>query len=144
MEPAGAASAFPRQISSTHVALVGGGHANIQVLELLAKGLNKAGNVHLSLVSESRYSFYSGMLPGCVAGLYEEKEIRIDLELLCEYYGATFIEQKVIEIRPAEKVIVLQNNSEITFDFLSINVGSVTRVRVFSTSLCRFSLSLLL
>jgi len=50
--------------------LVGGGHANVQVLKILATSLSASERVRITLLSDYDRAFYSGMIPGCVAGLY--------------------------------------------------------------------------
>ena len=53
------------------IVLIGGGHSNCQIIKLLKEYEDKnEGKIQLPLVSESDVSFYSGMLPATVAGLY--------------------------------------------------------------------------
>jgi NADH dehydrogenase FAD-containing subunit len=41
---------------------------------------NKEKNYKVTLISEKEYSFYSGMLPGAIAGLYTDEELKVNLE----------------------------------------------------------------
>lgn len=78
--------------------MVGGGHANVQVLRFLAERLSSLivrpssssssegegrKGVRLVMVSDQEKAFYSGMLPGALAGLYTPSQISIDLPSLC-------------------------------------------------------------
>lgn len=45
----------------------------------------------MTLVSETPTSYYSGMLPGTVAGLYTEDDLQIALEPLAIWSGADFV-----------------------------------------------------
>jgi NADH dehydrogenase FAD-containing subunit len=112
-----------------HILLIGGGHSNVQVLEMLAKTLHKGDNARITMVSEYQHSYYSGMLPGCVARFYSDADIRMDLKALCEYYGATFVQQRVVELCPKRKLAFLDKGDPISFDVCAINLGSITKVR---------------
>ena len=60
--------------------LVGGGHANIQVLrELCMKNYQ---GLHTILVSKEYHATYSGMTPGFFFNKFSKQEIDIDLHLL--------------------------------------------------------------
>ena len=54
--------------------LIGGGHAHVQVLKMLAMQKVLAG-VRTTLISDSSSACYSGMLPGCLAKIYQAEEI---------------------------------------------------------------------
>lgn len=85
------------------VVMVGGGHANVQVMRFLAERLSslivrpspsssssssreegrERKGVRMVMVSDQEKAFYSGMLPGALAGLYSPSQISIDLPSLC-------------------------------------------------------------
>ncbi len=69
--------------------LVGGGHSHVQVVKMLA--MNGPPDLRVTLISDSSTAFYSGMLPGCIAGLYAPGQIQIQLRALCNWAGARFI-----------------------------------------------------
>ena len=102
--------------------LIGGGHANVQVLRKLCmyqyQGLN------VILISESYGAIYSGMTPGYIEKLYSLEEITIDLQRLCFNAGSTFIKDKVVRIDEENQILHLKDNPSIKFDLLSINSGS--------------------
>jgi hypothetical protein len=58
--------------------LVGGGHTHVEVLRRFA--LDPPVGAEIVLVSPGRFTPYSGMLPGLVAGHYSFEEAHIDLE----------------------------------------------------------------
>lgn len=105
--------------------LVGGGHAHVQVVKMLA--MNGPPDLRVTLVSENSTAIYSGMLPGCVAGLYQPSELEIELRPLARWAGARFIEAAVASIDPKAKVVRFHDRPELSFDVLSIDVGSTTR-----------------
>ena len=69
------------------VVLVGGGHANVQVLKYLSEHfVIEPQGLRLVLLSDYTKAFYSGMLPGSISRLYTPDQIQIDLKSLCEWY----------------------------------------------------------
>ncbi len=101
--------------------LLGGGHANIQVLKMMA--MNPIGGLRITLISDQTHSPYSGMIPGYLAGFYSYEECHFDLRRICEELGLRFIKAKIIGIDPLRKKIQLVNRAEVSYDCASINVG---------------------
>ena len=107
--------------------LVGGGHANVQVLKKLC--MNEYKGLNVVLISDSYGAIYSGMTPGFIGKLYSLEEITIDLQRLCFNAGATFIKDKVIRMDEKNQILHLKENPSIPFDILSINSGSISNKR---------------
>ncbi|MBL1264729.1 selenide, water dikinase SelD [Candidatus Methylomicrobium oryzae] len=105
--------------------LLGGGHANIQVLKRFA--MNPIGGLRVTLISDQTHSPYSGMLPGYLAGYYDYEECHFDLRRLCEELGQRFVKAKIIGIDPQLKKVRLEGRPEIGYDCASINVGIAPR-----------------
>ena len=101
--------------------LLGGGHANIQVLKMMS--MNPIGGLRITLISDQTHSPYSGMIPGYLAGFYSYEECHFDLRRICEELGLRFIKAKIIGIDPLRKKIQLENRAEVSYDCASINVG---------------------
>ncbi|TAN70730.1 MAG: selenide, water dikinase SelD [Methylobacter sp.] len=101
--------------------LLGGGHANIQVLKMLA--MNPIGGLRITLISDQTHSPYSGMIPGYLAGYYSYEDCHFDLRRICEELGQRFIKAKIIGIDTQRKKIRLENRAEVSYDCASINVG---------------------
>lgn len=101
--------------------LLGGGHANIQVLKRMA--MNPIGGLRITLISDQTHSPYSGMVPGYLAGYYSYEDCHFDLRRICEELGHRFIKATVIGIDPQRKIIKLENRAEISYECASINVG---------------------
>ena len=91
-EESKADASMPRRI-----VLVGGGHAHVQVI----KGLHTAHrppSVEVTLIDKNDTAFYSGMMPGCVAGLYQAEDTHIQLKPLAAWAGITFIRAEAAAI----------------------------------------------
>ena len=107
--------------------LIGGGHANVQVLRKLC--MNQYQGLHIILISENYNAIYSGMTPGYIQGSYSQEDISIDLQRLCFNAGATFIKDQVYKLDKEKKAIYLRNHPTLFYDILSINTGSVSNVQ---------------
>ncbi len=101
--------------------LLGGGHANIQVLKMLS--MKPIGGLRITLISDQTHSPYSGMIPGYLAGYYSYEQCHFDLRRICEELGQRFIKAKIIGIDPQRRKIQLENRAEMGYDCASINVG---------------------
>lgn len=102
--------------------LVGGGHSHVEVIRRW--GLAPAPDVTVTLVSPDRYTPYSGMLPGYIAGHYRFGDCHIDLEALCRRAGVARIESAVSGIDFARHAARCNDGAEQLFDVVSIDTGS--------------------
>lgn len=105
------------------VLLLGGGHANLQVMHELAR-IDRS-RFKLTLVSDVTHSPYSGMLPSYLAGVYKESELHFDLKKICDRFDFEFIHDGVAKINHLENKIETISGKAISYDFCSINLGIV-------------------
>lgn len=106
--------------------LVGGGHAHLYGLrQLILEGLE---DVHVLLISTSRFQYYSGMFSGFAEGFYDLEETRIDLQKMCQKAGAIFIEDRIVQIDADNKEMVGTKGKVYTYDAASFDIGSETAV----------------
>lgn len=92
-----------------------------------AAPVNGAPAYSLTLVSETPVSYYSGMLPGSVAGLYTEDDIKVQLAPLAAWCNAEFISQRVKKVIASANQLELENGEKVNYDVLALNVGSKTK-----------------
>ena len=102
--------------------LIGGGHSHAIALKLL--GMNLLPGVRLTLITDTPHTPYSGMLPGHVAGFYNYDETHIDLRRLARFAQAQLYIDKAIGLDLANNKILCANHPPVTFDYLSIDIGS--------------------
>ena len=102
--------------------LIGGGHSHVIAMRMFA--MNKLPGVRLTLITESSYTPYSGMLPGHIAGFYSYDECHIDLRPLAEFAGAQLYVDRVIGLDLENQQILCANHPNVSFDVLSIDIGS--------------------
>jgi len=105
--------------------LVGGGHAHLSVLEKLAH-VAIAGT-EVVLITPNRYQNYSGMLPGWIAGHYTREQSRVDLQPLVRASGVRMIEAHVTAMSAETRTLTLEDGQQVTYDLLSLDVGSETQ-----------------
>ncbi|MCZ6501886.1 MAG: selenide, water dikinase SelD [Gammaproteobacteria bacterium] len=101
--------------------LVGGGHTHVIVLRML--GMNPIPGLQVTLITPGAKTPYSGMLPGVVAGHYEEDDIHIDLVPLCRFAGARFFQSQVTGIDPDNRLLQCEGRPDVSYDVLSIDIG---------------------
>ncbi len=101
--------------------LVGGGHSHALVLKYWQNV--RAGEVDLTLISDSPTTPYSGMVPGCVAGFYDRSACLINLADLCHRGGGNLIIDRGIGLDLTDR-FVRTNNHRVEFDLVSIDIGS--------------------
>jgi selenide,water dikinase len=107
--------------------LIGGGHSHVIVLRML--GMNPIPGLQVTLISPSVKTPYSGMLPGVVAGHYEEDDIHIDLVPLCRFAGVRFLQDKVSGMDLANNLIHCESRPDVRFDVVSIDIGITPDVK---------------
>lgn len=102
--------------------LVGGGHSHALVLRKWA--INPLPGVCITLISPQMMTPYSGMFPGLIAGHYSFAQTHIDLLKLSRWANIRFIQDSAIAIDVENKRLTLKNHPAITFDVVSIDIGS--------------------
>ena len=108
----------------TQLVLAGGGHAHLLVLEHLAK--HRHGGLEVVLLSPSPWQYYSGMLPGWVAGRYTTEDCRIDLRPLADAAGAKLVLVPVAAMNADKSQVGFADGRQLDYDILSLDVGSET------------------
>jgi pyridine nucleotide-disulfide oxidoreductase family protein len=108
------------------VILAGGGHAHLAVLSDWAR--RPLPGTRRWLVTSSRYTAYSGMLPGWLAGIYRASELLIDLKPLAENAGAELIVAEVAGLDPDRQTLDLSSDEAMEFDLLSLAIGGETDI----------------
>jgi pyridine nucleotide-disulfide oxidoreductase family protein len=106
----------------TRLLLIGAGHAHAQVLLEWARA--PVPGVELTLVSPQAEAPYSGMVPGWLAGIYRYDEICIRFAPLARAAGADCVADELASVDPDGRTVTLASGRTLTYDLLSINVGS--------------------
>ena len=115
------------RVTPRTILLAGGGHAHVEVLRRF--GARPEPGVSLVLVSPDRFTPYSGMLPGLVAGHYSHDQAHLDHEPLAERAGARFVRDRIAALDVAGRSASTASGERIAFDLVSLDVGSVPDMR---------------
>ncbi|MEX2515588.1 MAG: FAD-dependent oxidoreductase [Gammaproteobacteria bacterium] len=110
----------------SHLILLGGGHCHVEVLRHF--GDKPEAGLRITVISRDKFSAYSGMLPGLVAGHYNFHDCHIDLPRLAKYAGATFIHAEITALDCNKKRILSPAIAPIDYDILSINTGATPKL----------------
>jgi selenide, water dikinase len=102
--------------------LLGGGHSHAIVLRMF--GMRPIPGVRLTLITTASDTPYSGMLPGHIAGLYSHDECHIDLRPLANFARSQLYIDQVVGLDLENKKVICANRPAVTFDVLSIDIGS--------------------
>jgi len=106
--------------------LVGGGHSHVEVLRRL--GARPIPGVETTLVSPERFTPYSGMLPGLIAGHYTFRECHIDLAALARFAGCEFVAEPVVQLDLSRHEATAASGGARGWDVLSLDIGSTPAV----------------
>jgi selenide,water dikinase len=105
-----------------HLILVGGGHSHALVLAAFAT--QGKPDLRLTLISPARYSLYSGMVPGVIAGQYQLREAQIDVATLAERVGASFVQAAALRVDAQRRMLELSDRSRLPYDLVSFDIGT--------------------
>ena len=101
--------------------LIGGGHANLQVLKSFI--LKPLKGLRITLISNVYETPYSGMLPGFLENIYNLDDIFFDLYKICHQGQFRFIKSSVTGIKASQNLIEFKDRPPLHFNYLSINIG---------------------
>lgn len=104
--------------------LAGGGHAHLAVLRSLSRAPLRG--IDVTLVTPSTEQIYSGMVPGWMAGHYQQGELIVDLRRLAEAAGVHLIVDEVAGMDARRRCVALPGGAHLHYDVLSLDVGSET------------------
>ena len=106
------------------LALIGGGHAHVEVLRQLA--LNPPVDADVALFNPSPSVWYSGMLPGVIAGHYTANDAKVNLWALCQQARVRFFETSINSLRAENATMEAAHGERHHFDYASLDLGCVS------------------
>ena len=108
------------------IVLAGGGHSHALLLRRWAMQPKLRPKRLITLVSRASTTFYSGMMPGVIAGLYSQDQSEIDIRQLCNEAKVSFIKAEITGIDLNRQQLSLLRRPAIRYGILSLNVGGIT------------------
>lgn len=103
------------------VVLVGAGHAHLHTLK---RGAGITGRGHEFVVVAPDVFWYSGLATGMLGGRYPPRLDQIDVAALTAQGGGRFVQDSVLAIEPAARLIRLERSPPLHYDLLSLTLGS--------------------
>jgi pyridine nucleotide-disulfide oxidoreductase family protein len=103
--------------------LLGAGHAQLSVLQALGRQRLAGGDV--LLVTPHLRQFYSGMVPGLIAGRYTENDCAVDIVPLAKAAGVHLRIGVAAALDPVARQVTLADGEQVGYDVLAINTGPV-------------------
>ncbi|CAN5507540.1 MAG: FAD-dependent oxidoreductase [Actinomycetota bacterium] len=113
-------------MKTLRIVFAGGGHAHVYSLRRTAD-LAAAG-YDVVLINPSPHLYYSSMATGVISGRYPPEAHRLDVRSLVESGGGRFIEGKVEQVLPRERILLLEDGRTVPYDAVSFCLGSETRL----------------
>lgn len=114
----------PWKLGVTHhydLLLIGAGHAHLGVLRRWARLERPPGRI--ALLSAGHEAWYSGMLPGLLAGRYAAADCQIELAPLCRAAKVELIVGQAEALSAVQQQMYLADGRGLNADWLSLNVG---------------------
>ena len=101
--------------------LLGAGHAQLAVLAAIAR--RRIPGAEVVLVSPNERFIYSGMVPGLIAGRFDEDDCSIELAPLAEAGGVRFLRGRAAAIDADARCVTLADGQRVAYDVLSLDTG---------------------
>lgn len=108
-------------MSDYDLILLGAGHAHLGVLRRWAMLERPPGRI--ALISAGPDAWYSGMLPGLLAGRYAAHDCSIELQPLCRAAKVDLIIAQVSGFSADQRTVLLADGQQFAATWLSLNVG---------------------
>ena len=106
----------------TELLLVGAGHAHLYVVKHAAELAEEGYRVQLLA---PRFFHYSGVASATAAGALSSDAGRIDVRSLVSASSVEFHEATLESLDPEKRIVVTSDGEHLSYDVLSINIGSV-------------------
>lgn len=117
---------MPQDIRKTFrpLILTGGGQAHLVALRYWVERGWRAppGSV---LISPDTRAWYSGMMPGLIAGRFSQSDCAVAMAGLCEETGFELCVDQVQALNAATQTLQLVSGRALRYEWLSVNTGSV-------------------
>lgn len=113
-------------MTAMRIFLLGAGHAHLDVIRRAGRIVRRGHAV--TVVSPGGSFWYSGLATGMLGGQYAPADDAVDVARLCERVGAGYVDAAATGLDRTAKVVRLDGGrSQVGYDVLSLDVGSVVR-----------------
>jgi pyridine nucleotide-disulfide oxidoreductase family protein len=120
-------------MTTQHLILLGAGHAHVHLLKSWAR--QALPNTRITLVSPYARAFYSGMVPGWLAGHYHMEQCEINVPLLAQAAGVTWHATHGVALEAGRQQLTLENGQVLDYNLISIDTGAGSDVSTLEAQL---------
>lgn len=104
------------------VIIVGGGHASIPLIKRAKRWIDQG--ISVTLITSSQHLYYSGMVPEYLGGVYEQEQVRIDLQALCLANDVEFRKSTVVSLDPEHRRLTTEKGKTYVCRLAVFDIGS--------------------
>lgn len=108
--------------SRQNLLLIGGGHAHLEVFRAFHE--QPPENCKITLLVDQPTAVYSGMVPGFLAGQYQEDALSFDLRKWAQAMGAQLVLGRAVGMDLDAREVELADGMRMSYDLCSWNIGS--------------------
>ena len=119
-----------RELPLKRLVLLGAGHAHLLVLRAFAQ--SPPPETELLLITPSGWQYYSGMLPGWMAGDYDIEQCRVEVAPQVAAAGGKLLLDSAVALDADRRQLTLAGGEQLDYDWLSIDIGSRTQLGALS------------
>lgn len=101
--------------------MIGAGHAHLGVLRRWAMVERPPGRI--GILSPGPAAWYSGMMPGLLAGRFRARDCQVELQPLCRAAKVELLFGEADALSAAQQLVLLADGRSLNTDWLSLNVG---------------------
>jgi selenide,water dikinase len=88
----------------------------------------------ITLVSRTSTALYSGMVPGLIAGVYQQNQVAVDLRDLADQAGVALVVAEITGLDLQNQQLQLDQRPDLPYEHLSLNLGAETSTILAPTS----------
>jgi NADH dehydrogenase len=108
----------------TDILILGAGIGGYETFRTLARLLKRAGlSQKITIVDQNNYFTFTPMLHEVASGAIEPSHCTVPLRELTYKTPHTFLKTRVIEVRPAEKIVITESGT-VAYNYVVIALGS--------------------
>ena len=111
-------------MKSKVILLAGSGHAHLEFILALSK--KEVTEHKFILLSPSRQTYYSGLIPRYISGEINSQSLTIKSADFAKKQGLDFIQDSITSIDEKNQTVDLKSGKSIKYDLLSLNIGGTT------------------
>lgn len=104
--------------------IVGGGHAVLELIKQASRWTTEGFSI--SLISDSPYLYYSGMVPEYLGDIYTKQDVHVDLQALATSSGVEYVKARVTSIDTENRTVTTRDGRVYHCRVAVFDIGTTT------------------